>query len=75
MTYEDLKSVEESNSLVKGYKFLASVKGRCQGRVTIVGHRLEPRHLQGYSNEEIKNLWKLPDEVILECFRYLSELK
>lgn len=56
---------------IAGYRHIALQEGVCGGRPTIIGHRIEPRHLSGYKLEDAVADWDyIPQEAIEEAFRF-----
>jgi uncharacterized protein (DUF433 family) len=43
--------------LIPGYKHIGIQEGVCGNRPTIIGHRIEPRHMKGMTINEAWECW------------------
>jgi len=61
------------NKLIPGYKHIGIQEGVCGSRPTIIGHRIEPRHLDGLTVEQVKEAWNyLNEEQIKEALHFVE---
>jgi uncharacterized protein (DUF433 family) len=63
---------------VPGYNHLVTKEGRCGGRVTVKGHRIEPHNVVLWFQHLPKGepqilIPDLTEEVYTECLRYCME--
>jgi uncharacterized protein (DUF433 family) len=64
------------NTLIPGYKYIGIQEDVCGSRPTLIGHRIEPRHMKGLSIQQIHEMWDyLSMEKIKEALHFLAQEK
>lgn len=62
--------------LIPGYKYISIQEDVCGSRPTLIGHRIEPRHMKGLSIQQIHEMWNyLSLEQIKEALQFLEQEK
>ncbi len=62
--------------LISGYKHIGIQEDVCGSRPTIIGHRIEPRHMKGLTLDEAWEIWQyLTMEQIQEAIKFAEEEK
>ena len=72
-----IASENKNNTIIfDDYKHIGIQKGVCGSRPTIIGRRIEPRHIKMYGSiEEIIEDYDLTREQVEECLKYSKEFE